>query len=202
MPENSVYGDWPRSGEIDIVESRGNDRSYPQQNGRNKVSSSLHWGPAFGLDSFYKTTNYQTKQHVDYTETFNTFGLEWTDEYLYTYVNNHLAQVLNVKFNKPFFRRGKYPSVDALNKTAIDNPWGLGNIAPFDQEFFLILNVAVGGTNGFFPEGQGNKPWSNESPSAMLDFWNAKASWYPTWGATDVERGMSIESIKAWKLCD
>lgn len=24
MPENSTYGDWPRSGEIDIAESRGN----------------------------------------------------------------------------------------------------------------------------------------------------------------------------------
>jgi beta-glucanase (GH16 family) len=25
MPENSTYGEWPRSGEIDIAESRGND---------------------------------------------------------------------------------------------------------------------------------------------------------------------------------
>lgn len=25
MPEASVYGDWPASGEIDIMESRGND---------------------------------------------------------------------------------------------------------------------------------------------------------------------------------
>jgi beta-glucanase (GH16 family) len=25
MPEESVYGDWPLSGEIDIMESKGND---------------------------------------------------------------------------------------------------------------------------------------------------------------------------------
>ena len=35
-------------------------------------------------------------------------------------------------------------------------------------DFFLILNVAVGGTNGWFPDGQGNKPWWNRAASA---FW-------------------------------
>lgn len=28
MPENSVYGEWPASGEIDIMESKGNPSSY------------------------------------------------------------------------------------------------------------------------------------------------------------------------------
>jgi hypothetical protein len=42
----------------------------------------------------------------------------------------------------------------AENKTLLDNPWAdskstTGN-APFDQSFYLILNVAVGGTNGWF----------------------------------------------------
>ena len=32
-------------------------------------------------------------------------------------------------------------------------------------DFYLIMNVAVGGTNGWFPEAQGNKPWLNGSPS-------------------------------------
>jgi hypothetical protein len=33
------------------------------------------------------------------------------------------------------------------------NPWGLSPNpnAPFDQSFYLILNVAVGGTSGYFP---------------------------------------------------
>jgi beta-glucanase (GH16 family) len=43
MPEDSVYGTWPLSGEIDIMESRGNDRSYAGQ-GRNSFMSTLHWG--------------------------------------------------------------------------------------------------------------------------------------------------------------
>jgi hypothetical protein len=34
------------------------------------------------------------------------------------------------------------------------NAWeGQGNNAPFDQEFYLVLNVAVGGVNGYFPDG-------------------------------------------------
>ncbi len=43
MPENSVYGDWPRSGEIDIMESRGNDWDYAS-GGRDLYYGSLHWG--------------------------------------------------------------------------------------------------------------------------------------------------------------
>jgi hypothetical protein len=41
-----------------------------------------------------------------------------------------------------------------------------GNAAPFDQDFYLIMNVAVGGTNGWFPDGQGDKPWLNHAGSA------------------------------------
>jgi len=43
MPETDTYGEWPRSGEIDIMEARGNSPSY-SIGGRDKFSSSLHWG--------------------------------------------------------------------------------------------------------------------------------------------------------------
>ena len=42
----------------------------------------------------------------------------------------------------------------------MDNPWvNEDNVAPFNREFYLILNVAVGGTNGLFVDGMGGKPW-------------------------------------------
>ena len=45
----------------------------------------------------------------------------------------------------------------------------------------MIINLAVGGTNGYFPDswvnGNGEKPWNNASPTAMKDFWLAKNSW-------------------------
>jgi len=43
MPVNSVYGVWPRSGEIDIAESRGNGVTYPE-GGKDTAASTLHWG--------------------------------------------------------------------------------------------------------------------------------------------------------------
>lgn len=33
--------------------------------------------------------------------------------------------------------------------------------------FYLILNVAVGGQNGYFPDNLGNKPWNDGADSAM-----------------------------------
>ena len=43
LPEKDIYGPWPRSGEIDIVETRGNAKSYPV-GGRDRYSSAIHWG--------------------------------------------------------------------------------------------------------------------------------------------------------------
>jgi hypothetical protein len=90
--------------------------------------------------------------------------------------------MLNLRFDIPFFQRGKFPAsvANASQEIILPNPWtGRGNSAPFDQRmcnfreepptskltfsiaFYLILDVAVGGTNGWFPDGSGNKPWLN-----------------------------------------
>ena len=44
LPVENVYGDWPRSGEIDIIESWGNNASYVS-GGSRIMKSSIHWGP-------------------------------------------------------------------------------------------------------------------------------------------------------------
>ena len=49
------------------------------------------------------------------------------------------------------------------------------------QEFYIILNVAVGGTSDYFPDGVGNKPWNNADPHAVNSFYDAVKTWYPTW---------------------
>lgn len=47
MPQESVFGGWPASGEIDVMESRGNENMY--ENGRpqgvQNVESTLIYGP-------------------------------------------------------------------------------------------------------------------------------------------------------------
>ena len=48
LPEDSVYGEWPRSGEIDIMEARGNAPGY-SAGGRDIITSTLHWGESLFL---------------------------------------------------------------------------------------------------------------------------------------------------------
>ncbi|KAL2429927.1 Beta-1,3-glucan-binding protein [Exophiala dermatitidis] len=198
LPTDTVYGTWPRSGEIDIAESRGNNWTYPT-GGNNIMSSTLHWGPDSSNDAWWRTYGKQHALHSTFSEKFHTFGLEWSEKYLYTYLDGRLMQVLYNKFRTPFWKRGHFPLMYA-NGTAIVNPWGqTGNAAtPFDQDFYLVLNVAVGGTNGWFKDGEASKPWVDASPTAKRDFWAARDQWYPTW---DNENGpaMQVRSVKMWQ---
>ena len=56
LPRDSVYGPWPRSGEIDLMESRGNtnyrDPQTGQSLGNDVVGSTLNWGPAPNRDGW------------------------------------------------------------------------------------------------------------------------------------------------------
>ena len=51
MPRNSEYGTWPSSGEIDIMETRGNNESYPD-GGINWFVSTMHWGPNLSYNRY------------------------------------------------------------------------------------------------------------------------------------------------------
>lgn len=67
MPVEDTYGEWPNSGEIDIMESRGNNYSY-KMGGNDISSSALHWGPTQALDAWYKTHNERQALHTTYTK--------------------------------------------------------------------------------------------------------------------------------------
>jgi len=175
MPRRNSYGDWPASGEIDIVESRGNAAGYPA-GGVDVLGSTLHWGPYWAVDPYTLTHKELKAPSGDWNSDFHIFGMFWDATGIYTYVDTQSNQVLVVNFTATdFWTRGGWGNTYA-------NPWaGRPNAAPFDQEFYLTLNVAVGGTNGYFPDGQGNKPWVNTDPNAINAFWNGKNQWYPTW---------------------
>jgi hypothetical protein len=84
------------------------------------------------------------------------------------YIDSRLHLAIDLRFDKPFFDRGDFPQVitNGTEQIVLQNPWKYRpNSAPFDQPFYLILNVAVGGTNGWFPDGAGNKPWLDGSLS-------------------------------------
>lgn len=199
MPANNTYGPWPRSGEIDLAESRGNNYTYPQ-GGNNIVSSALHWGPDEANDAFWRTNVKRPALHTTYAAEFNTFGLEWSEKYVFTYINSRLLQVLYTNFDrKSLWERGSFPQVGG-NGTRLVDTWsrtGRKN-TPFDEPFFLILNVAVGGTNGWFKDGVNGKPWLDGSPNAKKDFWQARAQWEPTW----TQPQMEVSKVVMWQQCD
>ncbi|KAI0162050.1 concanavalin A-like lectin/glucanase domain-containing protein [Xylariaceae sp. FL1272] len=197
LPVDDKYGPWPASGEIDIMESRGNNYTY-SQGGNNIISSALHWGPDTANDAWWRTNVKREALHTTYSKGFNTFGIEWSQKYLFTYVNSRLLQVLYTNFNVDLWDRGNFPESDA-NGTRITDPWNTGrHNTPFDQQFYLILNVAVGGTNGWFEDGASGKPWLDSSDNAKKDFWDAQDSWYPTWK----NPAMEVSKVAMWQQCD
>lgn len=199
LPVEETYGAWPQSGEIDIIESRGNNYSY-SLGGNNFVSSSLHWGPDEASDAYKKTSNIRAAIHSQFGDDFHLYGLEWSDKYIFAYVDNTLRQVMYWPFQKPLWQQGNFPLSDA-NGTAIVDPWSQTGRAntPFDQEFYLILNVAVGGQNGWFLDGADSKPWVDGSASAKLDFWKAQNQWLPTW---EKNGQMIVDQVQMWQQCD
>lgn len=206
LPSDSTYGAWPASGEIDIMESRGNNQSY-SLGGANFYSSALHWGPTTTTDRYKRTSNQRTALHALYGESFHTFGLLWNEKYIMTYVNNQLYQCFYYSYpTNGFWSLGNFQTT-GTNGSTIANPWaGSPNAnAPFDEEFYLILNVAAGGTNGYFQDGSDGKPWLDKSDFAKKEFWNARSSWYPTWTKTnkagEAQGQMVVNSVKMWKLC-
>ncbi|EMD36204.1 glycoside hydrolase family 16 protein [Gelatoporia subvermispora B] len=110
--------------------------------------------------------------------------MEWTPKWMRLYVESRLQAMINVQITghggKNFFDRGHYPS-EAPNGTAVEvavnNSWeaaGVGPWAPFDQSFYLNLDLAVGGTSSWFPDNVGGKMWFDGSETAMINFAKAQ----------------------------
>jgi len=109
---------WPKCGEIDIIEHTGKQE--------NRLLFSLH----------SERHNHQRTDTKKYTEVgeyagvceeFHDYSMEWTPEFIEFYVDG----ISTCRFQK---------SDDLEDQT--ESSW------PFDQSFYLILNIAVGGSLG------------------------------------------------------
>ncbi|KAG1765561.1 concanavalin A-like lectin/glucanase [Suillus occidentalis] len=220
-----VYGPWPVSGEIDIMEARGNLPSYPAQ-GSNYVRSSLNYGPFAGgttpistgtstianlLKSIY---GWVSTKRGNFADGFHVYAFEWTSEWMRFYTDDRLQAMINLKISSKssdsyFFNAGGFPGV-AMNTSSgkevvVEDPWstayGGSAAAPFDQDFYLVIDLAVGGTSGWFPDSVGGKLWYDGSATAMHDFAAAQDTWSATWPSSADERAFRIDYVKMWKLC-
>jgi hypothetical protein len=203
LPQHNVYGRWPASGEIDIMESRGNRQLFSPEGknvGVEQVSETLHFGPFFPHNGYEKA--HFTKNSVPFDgfdQEFHNYQLEWTPDHISWSIDNVLVGTV-VPPAGGFWELGEFPN-------DIHNPWNADNaenprMAPFDQKFYIIMNLAVGGSNGFFPDELINqpypKPWLNTSPNTFLDFWNARASWLPTWQGDDA--ALQVDYVRVYAI--
>ena len=65
----------------------------------------------------------------------------------------------------------------------------------------MVIDLAVGGTSGWFPDGVGGKMWFDGSATAMTDFAKKQDEWYATWPTDEDERALRVKSVKMWNLC-
>ncbi|KAK6177896.1 hypothetical protein SNE40_012770 [Patella caerulea] len=192
-PGVGKYGYWPKSGEIDIMESRGNlnlkDGGGNAQ-GVTQITSTIHYGKNYFSDGHRSHGHWKlAPSGTTWADDFHMYTLDWTRDHIRMEVDGQAV----LSWNTPPEGYWKHEGF------AGDNIWAKGGTdAPFDTNFGLILNVAVGGSRGFFSDGWNNgadgKPWKDSSPTAMMDFWTNRHQWQHTWNGDDV--ALKIKSVK------
>jgi beta-glucanase (GH16 family) len=128
MPENAVYGRWAASGEIDVMENKGVEPG--------KIFGTIH----FGGMSPHNAHSHGPPFHFppgDSAANFHLYAVEWTTNAISWYVDNHLYETQTNWWSSS---NPDYPGDH--------NPYP----APFDQPFYIIMNLAIGGNFGGNPD--------------------------------------------------
>ena len=115
MPtDENLYGQWPRCGEIDIMEVLGNntDTSY----------GTIHYG-----NPHSESQGSYTLDEGSFSEEYHVFDVEWEPGKISWYVDGKLIHTEDNWYS------------------ATEGQGEITYPAPFDQPFYIILNLAVGG---------------------------------------------------------
>jgi beta-glucanase (GH16 family) len=123
LPQDEAYGTWAASGEIDVMEARGQTPST--------VLGTLHYGAQWPKNTF--TSQDYILPRGGTIADWHTYAVEWEPGRMRWYVDGVLTQT------QRFWWSGR--RADASSEAIALQPWP----APFDRRFHLVMNLAVGG---------------------------------------------------------
>ena len=139
---------WPYCGEIDVLEAGGSGGISAGTQDRFFISA-LHWGPyTNGQHPMYGTSNMAPYSIQD--DEYHLFTLEWTDQKISMYLDDQ---------TEPYY---------AMNIDDASQQNSPGNY--FHKRFFLLLNVAVGGTIPNIYDAAGITALNAGEQSMMVDY--------------------------------
>lgn len=196
------FSSWPRSGEIDLMESRGNRKLFDGDNnvGAERFASTLHFGPVWNVKS-ERTITKNSAPDQGYDRDFHNYQMEWTPDRIVFRIDDETINDIAPP-DGGFWELGGFNNRPGSG----NNPWNY-KMAPFDQEFYFIINLAVGGTNGYFTDGLRNegpaKPWSDTSSETIRQFWDARNDWLPTWKLNEndaSDASLQIDYVRVWAV--
>jgi len=155
FPTDNVYGSWAASGEIDIMENRGQDI--------NKILGTLQFGGVWPDNTLQGSGAVVPNGITDLTADYHLYGLVWNSSTIAWSVDG--IPFYSINLNRSFFSgQGTNPYTK--------------NGQPFDQRMFPIINLAIGGN--FFPSSYGtlnstiSAAWPN--PNFAIDYWRVYTS--------------------------
>jgi beta-glucanase (GH16 family) len=128
LPLKEEYGPWASSGEIDVMEARGQEP--------NRVLGTLHYGSQWPSNA-HSSNEYEFPKGQSIAE-FHTYAVEWEPGAIRWFVDG--KEYAKQSFWWSSSKRDGAKGVKPAKESAL-NPWP----APFDRPFYLVMNVAVGG---------------------------------------------------------
>lgn len=147
LSTDEVYGGWPKSGEIDIMEAVNLKAEKADGTPEDRVYGTLHYGRDFP-DNESSGGPYTPPSNP--ADGFHTYSIEWQEGEVRWYMDGYLyatqlaselrtngaGDVVGLK------HRGWFAEYFNIATGVKEVQW---NNAPFDQDFHLLLNLAVGG---------------------------------------------------------
>lgn len=130
MPEDNAYGAWPRSGEIDILEAVNIGAKCKQcegGRGENRTISALHFGDFAPQNKFVDHRNALPDLALP-SDDFHVYSVEWGEGLIRFLFDDRVHLTVTAE----------------QWSTAAPNAKGRP-AAPFDQPFYVMANLAVGG---------------------------------------------------------